>query len=42
MAPWFIMAIGSRWRPESDWIAMLGRALAVGWVLTVFAAGSLM
>jgi hypothetical protein len=42
MATWFIMALGRRWRPERDWIGLLGRALAVGWVLVFFAAGMLL
>jgi hypothetical protein len=41
MAPCFVMALGSQWRPESDWIGVLGRVLAIGWVLTFLAAGLL-
>jgi hypothetical protein len=42
LACWLIMVLGRRWRPENDWIGVLGRALAVGWVLTFFATGMLM
>jgi hypothetical protein len=42
MAPWLIMALGRRWRSESDWIGWLGRALGIGYVLTLLAAAVLL
>ena len=38
MAYWSMMALRRRWRSEVDWVGWLGRALAVGWFLTVLAA----
>jgi hypothetical protein len=29
---WLSLALGSRWRPESNWIGCAGRALGIAWI----------
>ncbi len=37
-ATWFVQALGHRWRPASDWLDRLGRALGVGWIVLMVLA----
>jgi hypothetical protein len=40
-ATWLMLALGSRWRPESSWIDRIGRAIGVFWIVMIAAYWSL-
>jgi hypothetical protein len=29
---WLALALGSRWRRETNWVGWAGRALGIGWI----------